>query len=153
MAYRLGRGWVAGEFDVQPALHRPEVDVDRKAVANARVGIFQPVLSSVALGAGLFTDRSPDVVRWSLLGGGGDFYGGTVGVEISNEHRLAPTEPADSLLFSTVFALRYAFSSGSFGRAVGDSEGVNPVGAPFQSARGVLRVHEVAIYVGSGLHF
>jgi hypothetical protein len=153
LAYRIGEGWLAGEFDVQPALHRPDIDVDRKAVLNARLGFYQPVLPSIALGAGLFTDRSPDAVRESLLGGGGDFYGGTVGVEITNAHRLAPTEPVDSLVFSGFFALRYAYSNGSFGRAVGNADASNPLAEPFQSAHGTLRVHELAFYVGSGLHF
>lgn len=153
LAYRLGGGWIAGEFDVQPALHRLEVDVDRKAIVNARLGIYQPVGSTVALGAGVFTDRSSDARRWSLLSGGGDFYGGTVGVEISNEHRLAPEERVTSLIFSTVFALRYAFSSGDFGRAVGDPEATSPSSGPFHAERGSLRIHELALYVGSGLHF
>jgi hypothetical protein len=153
LAYRFGGGWVAGEFDVQPALNRPDVDVDRKAVLNARLGVYQPVLRSVAVGAGVFTDRSPDAVRWSLLGGGGDFYGATVGIEIGNEHRLAPSEQVNSMTFSTVFALRYAFSHGDFGRAVGNSDSTNAVGDPFQARLGALRIHEVAFYVGSGLHF
>jgi hypothetical protein len=153
LAYHLGRGWVAGEFDVQPAIRRPDVDVDRKAVANARLGIYQPILPSIALGAGLFTDRSPDAVGWSLLSGGGDFYGGTVGVEISNEHQLAPSEAVSSLTFSTVFALRYAFSNSDFGRAVGNPDTITAAGGPLQTAHGTLRIHEVALYVGSGLHF
>jgi hypothetical protein len=153
LAYHLGRGWVAGEFDVQPAIHRPEVDVDRRAVVNARVGIYQPILPSIAVGAGLFTDRSPDAVRWSLLSGGGDYYGGTVGVEISNEHQLAPSESVSSLIFSTVFALRYAFSNSDFGRAVGNPDAIIGAGGPLQTAHGTLRIHEVALYVGSGLHF
>jgi hypothetical protein len=152
LAYQFGGGWIAGEFDVQPALHRPDVDVDRRAIVNARVGVYQPVSPSIALGAGLFTDRSSDAVRWSLLSGGGDFYGGSVGIEIGNEHHLAATEPVTSLLFSTFFALRYAFSDGYFGSVVGRSD-PQPGDDPFQTTRNTLRVHEIAFYVGSALHF
>jgi hypothetical protein len=153
LAYRVGRGWVAGEFDVQPALHRLDVDVDRKAVLNARIGVYQPVVPSIAIGAGLFTDRTSDARRWSLLSGSGDYYGGTVGVEITNEHWLAPDEHVTSLIFSTVFALRYAFSNSDFGRAVGNPDTIQGTEGPFQTAHGTLRVHEIAFYVGSGLHF
>jgi hypothetical protein len=153
LAHRLGGGWVAGELDVQPGLLRPDTGVDRKAILNARLGIYQPIAQSVALGAGIFTDRNPIALRYGLLSGNGDFYGATVGIEINNEHRLAPTEPSDSLVFSTVFALRYAFSNGGFGRPVGDPDAITADAGPFREAEGVLRVHELAFYVGSGLHF
>jgi len=52
----------------------------------------------------------------------GHFYGGTLGMQLGNEHRLAPGEAAQSLIFSTVFALRYAFSSGTVGRVVTDPD-------------------------------
>ena len=152
MAYRVGEGWVAGEFDVHPGLVRPDVDVNRRAIINARVGVYQRVAPSIALGAGLFTDRNPDAVRWSLLSGGGDFYGGTLGMEIGNEHRLASSEPVSSLNFSTFFALRYAFSDGHFGRAIGNPDSI-PADEPFNTERSSLRVHEIAFYVGSALHF
>ena len=65
----------------------------------------------------------------------------------------AGSEPVDSLTFSTVFAFRYAFSKGDFGRPVGDADAITPVAGPFQEARGTLRIHELSFYVGSGLHF
>ena len=153
LAHRVGGGWLAGEFDVQPGLRRPEMGIDRKAILNARIGIYQPVAPSIALGAGVFSDRSPEGVRYGLLSGNGDFYGATLGVEINNDHRLAKSEPVDSLTFSTVFAFRYAFSKGDFGRPVGDADAITPVAGPFREARGTLRVHELSFYVGSGLHF
>ncbi|SRR5258705_12789168 len=98
-------------------------------------------------------DRTPDAVRHTLLSGSGDFYGGSVGIELSNEHRLADDEPVDSLVFSTVFALRYAFSDGEFGRAVVDPGAISAMEEPFQEGPGRLRIHEIGFYVGSGLHF
>jgi hypothetical protein len=88
-----------------------------------------------------------------LLSGAGDFYGASAGIELSNEHRLSRDEPVDSLVFSTVFALRYAYSNGDFGRAVVDPGAITSGGEPFQEALGSLRAHEIGFYVGSGLHF
>jgi hypothetical protein len=66
---------------------------------------------------------------------------------------LAEGEPVDSLLFSTVFALRYAISNSDFGSAVVVPEAVLSGGDPFVLAHGSLRIHEIGLYVGSGLHF
>jgi len=153
VAYRYGFGWASAEMDVQPGLYRAEVGVNRKAVVNARLGVYHPVLPSVAIGAGLFTDRTPDAATESLLSGGGDFYGGSLGIELNSEHHLAESEPVDSLVFSTVFALRYAFSNGDFGRALVDPGALASSGEPFQEAHGTLRTHELGFYVGSALQF
>src|SRR5204863_10009118 len=134
---------VSAEVDVQPGWHRPELGVDRNAVVNARLGIYHSLVPSIGIGAGLFTDRTPDAVRHSLLSGSGDFYGGSVGIEISNEHRLADDEPVDSMIFSTVFALRYAFSDGEFGRAVVDPSAISPSQEAFREGLGRLRTHEL----------
>lgn len=152
LAYRYGSGWIAAEVDVQPALHRPERSVDRNALVNARLGVYHPMTTALALGAGVFTDRSADVAKAALLSGSGDFYGGSLGMEFSNKHLLADGEPVDSLIFSTVFALRYAFSDSEFGRAVVDPDGIG-AGMPFREAKGSLKAHELGFYVGSGLSF
>lgn len=153
LAYRFEAGWVSAEIDIQPALHRAQTSVDRDTLVNARLGFYGSVLPYVSVGAGIFTDRAPEAARDSLLFGTGDFYGGTAGVEISNEHQLAPSEPVDTLVFSTTFAVRYAFSDGNFGRAVADPAALMAGAEPFEGAHGVLRTHEIALYVGSGLQF
>ncbi len=153
VAYQYAVGWIAVELDFQPGLHRPELEVDRNALVNSRFGVYHAILPSVAIGAGLFTDRASDTVRRSLLSGSGDFYGASLGVELTSEHRLAQSEPVDSLIFSTVFALRYAYSKGDFGRAVANPAAIAASGDPFVEAPGTLRVHEIGFYVGSGLHF
>jgi hypothetical protein len=151
LAYRHAHGWVAAEFDVQPGLRDSAADVDRKLMWNARVGVYQLIVPHVALGAGLFSDRTPDRIQQSLLYGSGDFYGVSTGIELSNEHLLAQSEPVDSLVFTSVFALRYAFSAADFGRAVADPDQITT--QPFSAARGTLRVHEIGLYVGAGLNF
>ena len=150
VSYGYAFGWVTAELDIQPGLHRERVGVNRKAVWNARLGwyhILSPVLS---FGLGLFTDRSSDAEAYSLLEGTGHFYGGTAGIELSNEHLLAATERATSLTFKSVFALRYAFTSGDFGRIVGDPERFPD---PFLTERGDIYIHELGLYVGGGMRF
>lgn len=152
-SYRYDRGWVSAEVDAQPGLHHATEDTDRKAVVNARAGVYHALVPSFAVGAGLFTDRQGEVTINRLLNGFGDFYGGTLGVELSNEHLLAKTESAKSLVFSTNFAVRYAFSSAVFGRAVVDPGALARAEEPFRPESGTLRTHEIGLYVGGGVEF
>ena len=151
LAYVFGAGRVSFEVDIQPGLERREIDVNRKTQVNARAGFYHELGSVFAVGFGLFTDRSAEAVAWEFAGGSGDFYGGTIGLEITNEHLLAPGERVSSLQFNSVFALRYAYSNSDFGRVLGDP-GLLEQG-PFLESKGSLIVHEVGLYVGSGLRF
>lgn len=142
--------WLAFEFDVQPPVHSEISGVDRVAVVNARLGGYHRTSDSVALGAGLFTDRSPDPEASGIANGRGHFYGATLGVELSNKHRLARGERADSLLLSSTFALRYAFSDGNLnGLVMNDASAEEPLSV----GKGRLLVHEIGLYVGGGLGF
>jgi hypothetical protein len=70
---------------------------------------------------------------------------------LSSAHRLARDEPVDSLVFSSVFAVRYAFSDGTVNGLLGDPDAS---GSDWFSTREVsLRVHDLGLYVGSGLRF
>ena len=152
LAYAYGEAsWVALEADVQPALHSAASEVQRHAVLNARLGVFHELATGVALGAGLFTDRSADEPNSDAMSARGDYYGGTVGLELSSAHRLARDEPVDSLVFSSVFAVRYAFSDGTVNGLLGDPDVSN--GNWFTTREVSLRVHEIGLYVGSGLRF
>lgn len=156
VAYRLARGWISAEADIAPKLSRPAISVERRTTVNGRAGFYYAVLPAVAFGVGVFSDRSTEAVKWEFVGGSGDFYGATLGVELSNEHLLAPTETQKSLVFTSVFALRYAFSDGSFGRTVVDPAliaGTRSEEGPFVAKKGDLVVHEFGLYVGSGLRF
>ncbi|HKO92731.1 MAG TPA: hypothetical protein VJU61_16365, partial [Polyangiaceae bacterium] len=78
-----------------------------------------------------------------------DFYGGTIGVEYSDRHELAPGQRAESLSFSTTLALRYAFSDSTLNNLKVDP---NDVGN-FAAERGQLLTHELAFYLGAGVSF
>jgi hypothetical protein len=151
LSYRYARGHISAELDVQPPLRNTTLGLDRNTLVNARIGLYHTISPAFALGFGLFTDRSSQPVSWQVVSVQGDFYGATAGIEYSNEHALAPSERASSLVFSTVFALRYAYSRGKFGTLVVDPEQLTQM--PFSSRPGELTVHELGLYVGSGLRF
>jgi hypothetical protein len=152
VTYSYGtRSRVCLEADAQPALHDTSQDIARRAVLNARIGVLHALSPSLALGFGLFTDRSAYTLSGDPGNGEGHFYGGTLGLELSNEHLLAESEPVDSLIFRTVFALRYAFMPGNMDGFLVDPEG--PLGDEAVAHRNPLYAHELGLYVGGGLAF
>lgn len=151
LAYRFSKGWVSAEVDIQPKFRREALEIDRRTTINARGGVYYAFLPSVALGLGVFSDRAVEAKSWDFVTGSGDYYGGTLGVELSNEHLLAPNERVNSLIFTSVFALRYAFSDGDFGTTVVNPDNIESF--PFESQKNSLFVHEIGLYVGSGLRF
>lgn len=151
VAYRYAGGSLALEADVQPGVSEVRGETDRRLLVNARVGWYQQLDKAFAFGVGLLTDRAPEARSYALGSGTADCYGGTLGLELSNKHFLAPSERAKSLIFTTVFAGRYAFCAGDFGRIVGDPTLVST--GPFDVAEGSIYVHELSAYLGGGVHF
>jgi hypothetical protein len=151
LAYRYGAGHLSVEVDVQPPLRRSSLELRRETLVNARIGLYHALSPAFALGVGLFTDRASQAVSWQVVSVRGDFYGATFGVEYKNPHLLAAGERADSLEFNTVVALRYAYSAGDFSTLLVDASKL--AGSPFGSTQGELNVHELGLYVGSGLRF
>ncbi len=149
MAHHGELGWAAFELDVQPGLYSESAGVDRQAVLNLRLGGYRRVSETVALGAGLFTDRSPDVLQRDALNAKGHFYGVSAGIELSDRHRLLESGRTDVLSFTSTFALKYAFSDGTFNDAFVDPDNLYQL----QAVRGPLIVHELGFYVGAGLSY
>lgn len=119
MAHLIGRSWWSFDIDYQPPIRGEERIVgerafrsaDRTGVLNARLGGKWIVNDTLAVGAGLFTDRGAE--KLAAVGRGRfDFYGLACGIELGNVHRLAADERARSLRFSTSVGARYAFGIG-----------------------------------------
>jgi hypothetical protein len=140
--------WLALEADVQPPIVDANTGVDRRTVFNARLGMYHRVTETLAFGAGLFTDRTADPKPIDPISAAGDFYGGSLGVEYSNRHRLQ-AERADALSLSTTLALRYAYSRSLLNDVLVDPGDVSSLGA----LPGRLYVHELGLYIGGGLAF
>ncbi|MDD9945021.1 MAG: hypothetical protein OXU20_28520 [Myxococcales bacterium] len=153
IAYAIGDGWVSLEGDLMPGLRDAGADLRRRLTWNARLGLYQPLWSGISLGVGVFTDRTaePEVSPEALLSRAGDFYGATLGIELSNKHDLADDERADSFVLSTFFSLRYAFSDSDTLAVRVDPD------APVEDLIGrtvtPLFIQELGLYVGSALAF
>jgi hypothetical protein len=145
----LPRAWFSLEADVQPALHSQHTGVERRAVWNARLGGIYTLTEVVALGAGLFTDRASEPASDEAINGSGHFYGGTLGVELRDRHRLAAGESSEGLMLATTLALRYAYSSGSVNGLVVDPADLEAI----STAKRPLIAHETSLYVGGRVSF
>lgn len=128
MRLMLGAGLLLGGvrvgvgFDYSPALEAldvrqpgatdPEYLVRRTSVWNLRAGALVPASDTIAIGFGLFTDRSARPTPQSFGEFRVDYYGGTFGLRIDTPVGLAEDEEAETLVFRTTLALRYAYGSG-----------------------------------------
>ena len=148
LAYTYGGTTVSVEVDVEPGLRSARTGVDSAFTLDARAGVTYALTSRIVLGAGLFSDRGrePSSEVSSV-----DFYGGTLGVELCDLLGLASGERADSLVLSSVFALRYAYGRGRAATLLVDPEA--DVAALIGDADGRHVAHELAVHVGSGLRF
>ncbi len=149
-AYRLPPYTFSADFDIQPDYDNPENAIERKFAWNGRVGVKRDLSQALAVGLGFFTDRSAaEGQEGTLLDSGGNFYGLSAGLQLSNKHDLAPGEPADSIEFTSVFGVRYAYASAATGALLVDptSETV------FSIEQVTMSVHEFGLFVGSGLFF
>ncbi len=151
-ALRIGTARFSLDGDVQTALD--ESDVQRRALVNGRFGVRVPVSSSLAIGGGLFTDRSPSASAAGFANEQVDFYGGTLGVTWSTSYTVhEEEEDADapsSIRFSTTAALRYAYGTGTIGglRFTGSGPEGNAVDMPSD-----VTAHELSLNLGSSLTF
>jgi hypothetical protein len=153
MAYDWDENSVSFDADFSGKLINDDAGVRRKLQWNARLGYSRELSKVVTAGAGVFTDRGVDEIGdhtpWVP---GTNFYGGTLGMQLSNEHLLAESEDADSIVFSSVFALRYAFANTKTDSLVVDP--LEPDAVEMMDVQQTdLTVHEIGLYIGSGLHF
>jgi hypothetical protein len=147
-AHRFARGWIDAEIDVQPPLDVDSV-IQRQLVWNVRVGGRYEIDDHVGVGVGAFTDNSEGSPIAAFGRTRVDFYGGTLGLEYRTSHALGPHESADTMVFSTTFALRYAYGIGEVGGLAFDPA------APNEGAVVPIRttIHELSLHVGSALYF
>jgi hypothetical protein len=151
LAWDVGDGVLSVGADVQAPLRDAGAGVRRRTTLNGRLGYVQRVGPGMSVGAGVFSDRASEELGDGPVQAVFDYYGVTAGLEIDDLHRLATGEEADSLIFSSVFALRYAYG-------FGDAQWVRVRAQPdgmlsFDPVPGSSHVHELGLHVGSALHF
>jgi hypothetical protein len=151
LAYRLERGWVGLDADISHELHLPEFGIERRWLVNVRVGGRYEVDPGISIGGGLFTDLSPVSTLVTYGETRIDFAGGSLGLELHTPHRMAEGEQAETLVFSQTFALRYAVGIGTVAGLRFDT--TQPAGEQVSVIGTDTTVHELALHLGSELHF
>ena len=153
LAWRDHWGFVSLEGDIQTGMPADVAFNEVRPQFNVRAGFSYRVARKVAIGAGLFTDRSAyglgvyptqDIY----------FYGGSVGVRFDTPVGIQREEddesPHDDLRFTTTLAFRYAYG-------VGTIQGLNFElfdSTPTRQERETrLSAHEINLHLGSGLLF
>lgn len=153
LAWRDHWGFVSLEADVQTGMPDGVAFNEVRPQFNVRAGFSYRVARKVAIGAGLFTDRSAyglGVYPTQDV----DFYGGTVGVRfdtpVSVEREEDDESPHDDLRFTTTLAFRDAYGTGTI-------QGLNlelfEEGPRREERETGITAHEMSLHLGSGLQY
>lgn len=154
VAYSWGGDWIALDLDYQSKVHSSWLGLDLSPVVNARLGARFQLSDVLAVGCGLFTDRSNERAPVDYTDTHIDFYGGTAGFELNHEYLLAQGQESSSLSFSSTLAVRYAHGSGKLGGARADVATPAPGEfAAITTPPGTARVDELSLHVGSAVYF
>lgn len=151
-----GRSWsLAGDVDYTfgLAVGNQEFRAHQNPIVNVRVGGTIRVNEATWIGVGGFTDLTGREPAETVLDDHLDWFGGNAGLWLRSPVSLRPDERAEDIVFSSVFALRYAAGVGGVGQM---DVVVGPVGDDFEShsVRAVPAVfHEIALHIGSSLEF
>jgi len=99
-----------------------QLDIDLRATWNVRAGVRHQLGDRLALGGGLFTDRSPNGTPDEFQEAQLDFYGATIGLEMGTVYGVyakdgVPYAKPKGLKYSTTFAFSYALGTGSIMQA------------------------------------
>jgi hypothetical protein len=149
-ALQAGPVRLAVDFSYQTPLSRGQDEGDLVAVLNGRVGARYRVSDTVALGGGVFSDRSPRERPRQFGEVRLHYCGATLAADISNRYVVREqdgdkTEEPASMAFGTTVALTYAVGRGEMVRGA--------IGGPelYREALGDVTAHEVMLHVGSTL--
>jgi len=150
-AFRADRWWLGVDFEVAHEWIVPELNIERRWLANAHVGARFWVDENVSIGGGMFTDVSPTrrITRYGQTQI--DFVGGSLGLEIHTPHQLGEGEQAETIVFAQTFALRYAVGFGRVGGLAFTDDSSTMQTAEVQSTW--TTVHELSLHLGSALYF
>lgn len=141
---------LALDLSYQLPLRSPEVELDTRPVVNARVGVREQLSEKVALGGGVFSDRSPQRRQIPLGEQRVNYYGVTIALDLTAPYGIIERDgeqfsQAKSLDFGTTLALSYAFGLGELNQlSVGTDSG-------FLERRTDVRLHEFTVHFGGWL--
>jgi hypothetical protein len=144
VAYEDDWGWVEVDTVVRFPLRTRVLDVNRRLTTNVHVGGMYQVRPRVKVGAGLFTDFSPNRDLDAFGDEVTDYYGASLGADVSNRGKL-PLIQGRRVFFTVAFAARYAYGIGEIvGLRLPTELGTSPdpVALPTPVA---LRVHDLGL--------
>ncbi|MGB5810364.1 MAG: hypothetical protein WBG86_07540 [Polyangiales bacterium] len=151
LAYDFGRTLLTLDADLQVA------QGPTKATVNGRVGAAFALTDDLSFGVGAFTDLDPYSTTPATFGDSElNFYGVTSGIELTKFRKFAPSEGTDGISFRTAIAFRYAYGTGDFAgaRVVDDVSTIDPANPDLIGINVTkIGIHELSIYVGSGIQF
>ena len=137
-------GWVEADLIVTFPQQTPELGIDSKSTANVRLGGVFRLTDRIKLGAGFFTDFSPEPEPSQLSDTQIDYYGFTLGVDVAN--RAAPPKRGeDGFYIGFAVGLRYAHGRGTLGGLRFSNTFPDPPAQPGQLNPVSIEVNEVGI--------
>ena len=141
----LGKwGWVEADLVLSFPLNTPELGIDRTTTANARLGGIFRLTERMKLGAGFFTDLSPEQTPDEFGESQIDFYGFTLGIDFANRS-APPMGDEDGFYLAFAVALRYSHGSGQLAGVSFPSAFPDPPGQPGQLNPVNVKINEFGI--------
>jgi hypothetical protein len=144
----LKDAWVSAEVDYQTGVNNNSQQLVH--VVNARVGVRWQYNENMALGAGLFTDRSNLPNVQDEFGEKVNYYGITGGVTFSKplDTKKRPKHAGPGPIVTSTFALRYAIG---LGQAITETN--DAANNTFTLGTTSVTFHEIVPYIGAGMLF
>lgn len=153
-AFDIGdSAWIGVEGDYALGLTNREAFIDRTPVWNARIGGRLWLSEKLGVGAGVFTDRSPQRTARSYPSFKVDYYGVALGLERRSPLRVAEPGKPDTLVFSTTFGVRYAYGSGQATGPLWDISAAQSIDYVPEGPQVDVAFHEIGLHIGSALEF
>ena len=145
-AYLRPWGWMEADLVVHFPLQTPELGIDLKTTADVRIGGIFKLTDKLKLGAGFFTDFSPEREPSEFADSKLNFYGFTLGVDFANR-AAPPKNEQDGFYLAFAVALRYSHGSGTLAGIVFPSTFPNPASQPGQLNMVGIKINEFGINV------
>lgn len=110
-AYLDRWGWIELDLIVRFPLRTPSLDLDLKTKTDVRLGGIFRIKERFKLGAGFFTDFSPQRRLEEIGDSKVNFYGFTIGVDFANKAK-PPERGQDGFYIALAIAFRFAHGRG-----------------------------------------
>ncbi len=150
LGYSSGKGSVSAEIQFHAPMEFKNGS-KKEFVINARAGGSFQITDTISMGAGVFTDFSPEK-RTGDEASYIDFFGVTLGGKYISSYALVENPKKDAIVFGTIVSLRYALGLGEF-----NSVTFNPLTENLDNLVTVgnhkADFHEISLHISTELYF